>query len=127
MVGLGKTMENADIGEVCSSLDTLQRSLQALNTGDESENEATTSVAARVEVIEERIIPPPQAPEGVRSRRMRTKKTGDRKTFVLSESNSSEEEKDGGKGEADLLVMDEKVASAKKYKGSAMAKKFGLC
>ena len=61
MVGLGKTMENADIGEVCNSLDTLQRSLQALNTGDESESEAPTSVAERVEVIEERIVPPPQS------------------------------------------------------------------
>ena len=63
IVGLGKTMENADISEVCSSLDTLQRSLQALNTFDKSESEATTSVAERVEVIEERIVPPPQAPE----------------------------------------------------------------
>ena len=58
---------------------------------------------------------------------MRTKKTGDRKTFVLSESNSSEEERDGGKQEADLLVMDEKETSVKKDKGSAAARKIGLC
>ena len=123
MVGLGKTMENAGISEVCRSLDALQRSLQALNTRDESESEATTSVAERVEVIEERIVPPPQAPEGVRSRRMRMKKTEDRRMFVLSESNSSEEERDGGKEEADLLVIDEKETSVKKGKGSAAARK----
>ena len=81
--------------------------------GDESESEAPTSVAERVEVIEERIVPPPQAPEGARSRRMRTKRTGDRKTFVLSESNSSHEEKDGGKEEAVLFVMDEMETSGK--------------
>ena len=100
-------MENADISAVCSGLDTLQRSLQALNMSIESEDETPASVAERIEVIEERIVPPPQASEGVRKRKIKAKKTGAR-TFILSESGSSEEEKNGGKEEADLLTMDGK-------------------
>ena len=58
MVGLGKTMDNVDISAVCSGLDTLQRSLQALNMSIESEDEAPASVAERIEIIGERIVPP---------------------------------------------------------------------
>ena len=107
MVGLGKTTENAEISAVCSGLDTLQRSLQALSMSIESEDETPASVAERIEVIEERIVPPPQASEVVRKKKIRAKKAGAR-SFVLRETDSSEEEKSGSKEEADLLTMDGK-------------------